>query len=92
MGTIQPIRIIYCLPNIKDEIWLSASHLPSTHFFFFFNFWLCWVFVAPHGLSLVVESWGYSLLQCMSFSLWWLLLLWSMGSRHTGSVVVAHRS
>ena len=22
-------------------------------FFFFFNLWLCWVFVAAHGLSLV---------------------------------------
>ena len=41
--------------------------------FFFFNklfvclfiyFWLCWVFVAARGLSLVVVSGGYSLLQC----------------------------
>ena len=29
-----------------------------THFFFFF--WLCWVFVAVHGRSLVAESRGYS--------------------------------
>ena len=53
-------------------------------FFFFFNFWLCWVFVAAHGLSLVVASGGYSSLRCAGFSLRWLLLLRSMGSRRTG--------
>ena len=26
----------------------------------FIYFWLCWVFVAAHGLSLVVASRGYS--------------------------------
>ena len=33
-------------------------------FLFFFNFWLCWVFVATLGLSLVVASWGYFPLWC----------------------------
>ena len=37
------------------------------------NFWLCRVFVAAHGLSLVVVSRDY-------FPLWWLLSLWSAGS------------
>ena len=41
-----------------------------------------WVFVAEHGLSLVAVSGGYSPLRCAGFSLWWLLLLRSMGSRH----------
>ena len=50
----------------------------------FFNFWLCWVFVAVHGLSLVMASGGYSSLQCAGFSLQQLLLLRSTGSRHTG--------
>ena len=36
-----------------------------------------------HGLSLVVERGGSS-------SLWWLLLLWSTGSRHTGLVALCH--
>ena len=36
------------------------------------------------GLSLVVESGGYSLLWCTGFSLRWLLLLQSTGSRHVG--------
>ena len=55
----------------------------------FIYFWLCWVFVAAHGLSLVVVSGGYSSLWCVGFSLQWLLLLQSMGSRCAGSVVVA---
>ena len=53
-------------------------------FFKFIYFWLHWVFVAARGLSLVAASGGYSLLQCVDFSLRWLLLLQSMGSRHTG--------
>ena len=36
------------------------------------------------GLSLVEVSGVYSSLRRMSFSLWWLLSLWSMGSRHLG--------
>lgn len=42
-----------------------------------------------HGLSLVVWGKDYSPLQCTGFSLRWLLLSRSTGSRHTGSVVVA---
>ena len=68
-------------------------------YFLFIYFWLHCVFIAAHGLSLVVASRGYSSLQCAGFSLWWLLLLWSTGSRHVGfsnygvraSVVVARR-
>ena len=58
-------------------------------FFFLIHFWLRWVFVAAHGLSLVAASGGYSSLRCTGFSLWWLLLLRSTGSRRVGSVVVA---
>ena len=43
-----------------------------------------------HGLSLVAASRGYSSLQCLGFSLRWLLLLQSTGPRHVGSVVVTH--
>ena len=52
--------------------------------FFKFYFQLHWVFVAACGLSLVVASGGYSLLRCAGFSLWWLLLLRSIGSRRAG--------
>ena len=53
-------------------------------YFLFIYFWLCWVFIAVYGLSLVVASGGYSSLRCAGFSLWWLLLLQSMGSRRVG--------
>ena len=50
----------------------------------FIYFWLCWVFIAARGLSLVVASGGYSLLRCVGFSLQWLLLLQSTGSGSAG--------
>ena len=37
-------------------------------FILFIYFWLCWVFVAARGLSLVAVSRGYSSLQCVGFS------------------------
>ena len=40
--------------------------------------------IAVRGLSLVAASWGYSLLRCEGFSLRWLLLLQSTGSRRAG--------
>ena len=55
-----------------------------------------------HGFSQVLcqaaVNGGYSLVAVVGFSLWWLLLLWSTGSRahrlqqlqHVGSIVVAH--
>ena len=53
-------------------------------FTYLFYFWLHWVFVAAHGLSLVVASGGHCSLRCMGFSLRWPLLLRSTGSRHAG--------
>ena len=61
--------------------------LITVAFFFLiylFYFWLCWVFATVRGLSLVAVSRGYSSLWCAGFSLWWLLLLHSTGSRHVG--------
>ena len=57
---------------------------PFFFYFIFFYFWLPWVFVAARGLSLVAASGHYSLLRCVGFSLRWLLLLWSTGSRCAG--------
>ena len=57
--------------------------------FLFIYFWLRWVFVAVRWLSLVAVSGGYSLLRCTGFSLRWLLLLQSTGSRRRASGVVA---
>ena len=44
---------------------------------------LRWAFVALAGLPLVVVNGSRTLSQCEGFSLTWLLLLWSTGSRHT---------
>ena len=53
-------------------------------FIYIYIFWLHWVFVTACGLSLVAASGGYSSLWCAGFSLRWLLLLRSMGSRCMG--------
>ena len=78
------------LPSLSSA-WVPQNTLLSHFFFFIFNFiylfiyfWLCCVFVAAHLLSLVAASGGYSSLRCTGFSLRWLLLLWSRGSRHAG--------
>ena len=66
---------------------LSVSSTGFCGFFkinLFIYFWLRWVFVAARRLSLVVASGGYSLLWCTGFSLRYLLLLWSTGSRRVG--------
>ena len=57
--------------------------------FIFKNLFILFIFgcvgsVAACGLSLVAASGGYSSLQCVGFSLQWLLLLLSMGSRCAG--------
>ena len=59
-------------------------------FIYLFYLWLCWVFVSVRGLSLVVASGGHSSSRCTGLSPSRPLLLRSTGSRHTGSVVVAH--
>ena len=53
-------------------------------FIYLFYFCLHSVFVATRGLCLVAVSGGYSLLRCAGFSLQWLLLLRSTGSRRVG--------
>ena len=58
----------------------------------FIYFWLCQVFVAAHGLSLVVASGGYSSFPCAGFSLWWLLSLQSIGSRCMGFSICSTRA
>ena len=66
--------------------WVSVWSLSflKNKFILFIYFWPRWVFVAARGLSLVVVSGGYSSLRCAGFSLRWLLLLRSTGSRWVG--------
>ena len=53
-------------------------------FVYLFIFWLRSIFIAASGLSLLGASRGYSSLRCAGFSLRWLLLLRSTGSRRAG--------
>ena len=68
----------------------NHSNVCRSHFvylltvFLFIYFWWCWVFIATHGLSRVAASGSYFLLWWAGFSLWWLLLLRSTGSRAPG--------
>ena len=63
---------------------ISFLNFLKIYLFLSTYFWLCWVFVAVRGLSLVAASRGYSSLGCVGLSLRWLLLLRSTDSRHTG--------
>ena len=70
------------MKELEVKMIIMNNYLPI--YFKFIYFWLLWVFVVARGLSLVAVSGGYSSLQCGGFSLRWLLLLRSMGSRRTG--------
>ena len=88
---IYPTDRIICIMEGHKDICTRLFTIALFLFFFinlliyiFIYFWLSWVFIAAHGLSLVVASGGYSLLRCAGFPLWWLLLLRSTGSRPAG--------
>ena len=68
------------------------SHVPSYHFFLFIYFWLLWVFIAVHGLSLAVVSGGYSSLLYTGFSLWWFPLVVKHRLQGTQVSAVVHGS
>ena len=87
--------------NSLIHVWWRTDRIGDTEGFFFvfflrcrliylFIYWLCWVFVSVRGLSLVVASGGHSSSRCAGLPLSRPLLLRSTGSRHAGSVVVAH--
>ena len=90
--------LLYFHPSLTPISFITIPQVMTIIFcFFFFNFylcylfiWLCWVFVSVRGLSLVAASGGHSSSRCAGLSLSRPLLLQSTGSRHAGSVVVAH--
>ena len=49
---------------IAFENWGDFVHFLKNIYLFVY-FWLCWVFVAASGLSLVVERRGYSLVAVL---------------------------
>ena len=67
-----------CSPGYR----LTISLKEKFHFLFYFG--LRWVFCAALWLFLVAMSRVYSSLRCTGFSLRWLLLWWSTGSRQVG--------
>ena len=75
---------------------------PRFLFLIEFIYWLCWVFVAACGFSLVVGSWGYSLVAIHGLiAVASLVVEEALGTRasvvvalglqSTGPVVVVHR-
>ena len=92
---LYAVIVIYII-STNTENPITTFVLFFLKFFFNFNFylfiylWLCWVFVSVRGLSLVVASGGHSSSRCVGLSLSRPLLLQSTGSRHAGSVIVAH--
>ena len=72
-----------------EELEESVPQLMNLNLSFFF-LWLCWVFISVQGLSPVVASGGHSSSRCAGLSPSRPLLLWSTGSRRTGSAIVAH--
>ena len=63
----------------------------KSKFYLFLIFWLSWVFVVLHRLSLDMANGDYSLLKCAGFSLWWHLLVEHRQALGTqASVVFVH--
>ena len=80
---MSELKINYMLPLNSHFVFFSLF-IFLIDLYLFIYFCLCWVFVAAHGFSLLVASGGYSSLRCAGFSLQWLLLLRSTGSKHVG--------
>lgn len=85
------VKIVWKKEILVERKESSLKYTVRVLLFFFFLtascfvlFWLHWVLIALHRLSLVVVRGDYSSLQCSGFSLGWLLLLWSTGSRRMG--------
>ena len=68
-------------------------HLFLVHSFLKNNFIYLFIFICTgfsllHGLFSRQGEWVYSLVAASGFLLWYLLLLWSLGSRALGASVV----
>ena len=78
------------------HLMLSQRSLKLFSFFLNKFIYFIYIFLAVLGLRCCAWAfsscgeWGLLFVVVCGFSLRWLLLLRSMGSRHAGSVVVAH--
>ena len=80
---LLPPRNVLCEPG-PGTASVGFNFFLKIFYLFFIYFWLCWGFVAARGLSLLaaMERAGAARwLWCVGLSLWWLLLLWSLGFR-----------
>ena len=84
------ILLCFFFFSYNESLWELQFCLLFYFILFIYYLWLCWVFVSVRGLSLVVASGGHSSSWCAGLSLSWPFLLRSTGSRHAGSVIVAH--
>ena len=86
--------VLYDTHLFPGEVFLADSQLLvlteeapflflKNTFCLLFIYWLLWVFVAGHGLSLVAAGWGYSSCSVRA-SLRWFLSLPSAGSKACG--------
>ena len=56
-------KIMILFYEVFRDTWYCDVHITLLAFktYLFIHFWLCWVFVAARGLSLVAAKWSYSL-------------------------------
>ena len=75
-----PVLDLTCRSQAHHDKRDSHMKINPSVLFFLINL----LFLAARGLSLVAASGSYSSLRCVEFSLQWLLLLRSTGSRRAG--------
>ena len=79
----QPHKRQFFFSRLENHF-LGPNFFFLTYLFNLFIFGCVGSSLLCEGFPLVAASGGYSSLRCAGFSLWWLLLLQSTGSRRTG--------
>ena len=85
----KPLNWSCCSRGMKKHLWLLSGYVSFIIYLFIF-FCFSWVFVPELGLSPVAVSGGYSSLQWLGFSVWWLLVCRAQAPGARASVVAAH--
>ena len=58
------VRLAYKINTVRMALLGRGIHICHKAFFLRFIYWLWWVFIVVHGLSLVAASGAYSLVTC----------------------------